>query len=90
MKDKKTLIRRGAFPSTPKSSLREPRILAGLTHLIITKKKIYNPHMTQSTKKAPGLDKINFRILCIIWNSEKKQMMGILKHAIQLRYHPNE
>ena len=66
MKDKKTLVRKTAFPPSPKSSLREPRIPAGTAHLNITKEQVYSALMAQSTKKAPGPDKINFGILRII------------------------
>lgn len=62
------LIRKTVFPPPPKSSLREPRILAGMTHLSITRDHVYNALMAQSTQKALGLDKINFGILRMIWN----------------------
>lgn len=68
MKDKKTLIRKTAFPPPPKSSTREPRIPAGTAHLSITKDQVYNALIAQFTKKAPGPDKINFGILHIIWD----------------------
>lgn len=56
MKDKEILVRKTAFPSTPKSSLREPRIPAGTAHLSITKEQVYSALMAQSTRKAPGSD----------------------------------
>ena len=90
MKDKKTLVRKAAFPSPPKNSLRKPRIPASTAYLRITKEQVYNALMAQSTKKAPGPDKINFEILRMIWKWEDEQMTGIVKHAIRLGYYPKE
>ena len=90
MKDKETLVRKTAFPPPPKSSLREPRIPAGTAHLSITKEQVYYALMAQSTKKAPGPDKINFGILRMIWKWEDERMTEMVKQAIRLGYHPKE
>ncbi len=84
IKDKETLVRKTAFPPPPKSSLKEPRIPAGTVHLSINRDHVYNALMAQSTKKAPGPDKINFGIL------EGERMTEMIKQAIQLGYYPKE
>ena len=68
IKDKEAMVQKIAFLSTLKNTLKEPRILADIAHLVITKKQIYNALITQSTQKALGLDKTNFGILHMIWN----------------------
>ena len=74
MKDKKAMVQKTTFLLPPKSTLREQKIPVGTAHLTITKKQVYNALIAQSTQKAPGLDKINFGILRMIWNWEDKQM----------------
>lgn len=78
MKDKETLVRKTAFPPPPKSSRREPRIPASTAHLSITRNHVYNTLMAQSTKKAPGPDKINFGILRMIWDWEGERMTEMI------------
>ena len=68
MKDKEVMVQRTAFPPPPKSPLREPRISKGTAHTTITKELVYNAPIAQSTQKAPGPNKINFEILCMIWD----------------------
>lgn len=43
--------------------------------------------MTQATTKAPGLDKINFQILQMIWGGDKIYITNMVYYAIQLGYH---
>lgn len=43
------------------------RIPIGSAHLKITKERVYNALIAQSTRKAPGPDNMNFRILRMIW-----------------------
>lgn len=90
MKDKEVMVRRTAFPSPPQSTLREPRIPAGTAHTIITKKLVQKALIAQSTQKRPGPDKMNFRILRLIWNWEAKHMTQMVQQAIRLGYHLQE
>lgn len=90
MKDKEAIIWKPAFSLFPKNTLREPRIPAAITHLSITQEQVYNAFIAQSTQKAPGPDKINFEILCIIWNWKNKKITQIVKQVIHLGYHPKE
>ena len=68
MKDKEAMVQKTVFLPPPKSILRKPRIPIGIAHLTITKKQVYNTLIAQSTQKAPGPNKINFGILCMICN----------------------
>ena len=67
MKNKEILVWKTAFPPLSKSSLKEPKIPARMVYLSITKEQVYNALIAQSIKKASGPDKINFRILGMIW-----------------------
>ncbi len=66
MKKKEKLVCKTAFPSPPKSDHSEPVVTPGVAHQKVTKDVIYTALMTHSTSKAPGPDKINFRILRMV------------------------
>ena len=90
MKDKEALIRKTLFPPPPKSIIRELRIRTGLVYLGITKEQVYDALMAQSTKKAPGPDKIDFGIFRRIWNWEAERMTQMVQQTIWLGYHLKE
>ena len=46
--------------------------------------------MSQSATKAPGPDKINFQILRMIWDWDKRQITNLVQQTICLGYHPKE
>ena len=54
-------------------------MLAGTAHLAITEKKIAYALLSQSAAKAPGHDKINFQIICILWKWDKKQITSMIE-----------
>lgn len=66
MKDKEAMIQKTAFSLTSKSTLKEPKIFTWTAHLSIILKQVYCTLFAFSTQKAPGLDKMNCRILFMI------------------------
>ena len=68
MKAKEKLICRSAFPKSPLSLKPEPAIPFGIAHKMITGINVAHTLMSQSAIKAPGLDKINFQVLQMIWD----------------------
>lgn len=62
------MVQRTAFFPLPQSTLKETRIFVSIAHLAIIKKQVYNIFIAQSIQKISGSDKINFRILFMIWN----------------------
>lgn len=66
MKVKEVLVRKFAFPKLPTSKNMKPVITFGIAYKKMTEKVIEKTLMTQSTSKAPRLDKFNFCILCIV------------------------
>ena len=61
-----------------------------MIHTKITEETVAQALMTQSATKAPGPDKINFKILQMIWSWEKTQITSMVYHTIRLGYHPKE
>lgn len=90
MKAKEALVRRSAFPKPPIGLEPEPFVLPGVAHRGVTEEKIFHALMSQSATKAPGPDKINFRILRMIWDWDKVRMTSMVQQAIRLGYHPRE
>lgn len=62
MNAKEALVRKSAFPKPPISRNIEPVVKSGVAHKEMTEKVIQKALMNQSTSKAPGPDKFNFRI----------------------------
>lgn len=62
MKAKKALIRKSAFLKSPMSLGIEPSTAFEIICKAVTEKTVSYTLMTQSAAKAPGQDKINFRV----------------------------
>ena len=88
MKAKEALVCKSAFPSPPKCGYSEPVIIPGVAHQTVTKDIIYEALMTQSTSKALGPDKINFQILCMVWDWDSERLIAMVQQAIKLGYRP--
>lgn len=86
MKAKEALVHKSAFSSPPKSDHNELVVMSEVTHQTIIKEIIYKVLMTQSTLKAPKLDKINSRILCMVWKQNSKRLIAIVYQSIRLGY----
>ncbi len=69
----------------------EPLVIPfGSAHTRITKDVLPQALMTQVVAKAPGPDKINFKILQMIWSWNKARITTMVYHTIRLGYHPRE
>ena len=88
MKEKEKLVCKTAFPSPPKSNHDEPVVTPGVAHQTVTKEVIYKALKTQSTSKAPEPDKINFRILRMVWEWDSERLIAMVQQAIRLGYQP--
>lgn len=49
------------------------------TYWKIIEKKIAYAYISQFTKKALGLEKIEFEIIRMLWEWDKKQIIGIIQ-----------
>ena len=90
MKVKEALIYQSAFPKPSISLEAEPLISSRIAYKGITKEKVYLALITQAIAKAPESNKINFRILRMIWDWDKERIISIVQQAIRLGYHPKE
>lgn len=78
MQAKKAMVHKSAFPFPPIGFYNKPIIQLEVAYKIVTNDFIYKVFMTQSTSKAPGLERINFRILRIIWKSNREQLITMV------------
>ena len=85
MKAKEALVRKSAFPKPSANCEVPPNIGTALTEEIVAQAL-----MTQVAAKAPGPDKINFRILQMLWNWDKVRITDMFYHAIRLGYYPKK
>ncbi len=66
IKAKEALVRKSAFPKLPANLTELPILSSGTAHIKVTPEAVSQALMTQAAMKAPGPDKINFRILQMI------------------------
>ena len=86
MRAKESLIRAHAFLKLPIFPGQEIRPAQGLAHNWITLALVERAPFLQSTTKAPGPDKLNFKAKALrSW--EPKQIVAIVKNAIRLHYY---
>lgn len=87
MKKKEALVYKSAFLKPPHRIGPKLCITAGIANTDITKNKIFSALISQSAKKAPSPNKINFQILCMIWDWDKSRITSMIQQAITLGYH---
>lgn len=85
--DKEALIRKTAFPNAPRSSI--PRELpGGQAHTLITPERVHQALFSQSTKKAPGADRLNFKACRLLWALDSPRVIGMARQCFRLGVHP--
>ena len=90
MTAKEALVRKSAFPKPPQNLKDEPVVVSGIAHMEVTQSIVAHALMSQSASKAPGPDKINFRILRMIWSWDKVRITNMVQQTIRLGYHPRQ
>ena len=90
MKAKEALVCKTTFPSPPISPAKNLDIAPGRAHISVTKEQVHYSLMAQSAIKAPGPDKINFKILRMMWEWESDCITSMVQQAVRLGHHPEE
>lgn len=68
MKVKEALVYKSAFFKSLTNLAKPSGLFSGIAHINVTGKAVSQTLMIQIAIKAPKLDKINFRILQMIWD----------------------
>jgi hypothetical protein len=62
----------------------------GKTHLENQEEEVKEAIYTQSVKKAPGPNNINFKIIRLLWEWNAKRIVALVRATIQLGHHPKK
>lgn len=62
--------------------------MQGSAYIRITSQLVEKALFCQSPTKAPGPDKLNFKVIRLLWNWDPGRITAIVKNTIRLHYHP--
>jgi ribonuclease HI len=85
--DKEALIREIAFPPAPRDMAYEnpPR---GTMHEKVTIEVVQRALFSQAVQKAPGVDRLNFRALRLLWGWDSPRIIALARQCFRLGVHP--
>jgi ribonuclease HI len=87
---KEKLIRELTYPSSSDMDSPASRSLPnGQAHLKVTSKLVYKALFNQSTKKAPGIDRLNFKALRLLWQFDSSRLVALTQQCFFLGHHPD-
>jgi hypothetical protein len=82
------LIKEEAFPKPLKGVERKAQEKGGGTWKIITDEDIREALFDQSVKKTPGLDRLGFNAIQLLWDWDSRRIITIVKTTFRLGVHP--
>ena len=82
------MIRRVMFPAPQGDSHPEIFQEEGRAYLKVTKAIVQRALDHQSTKKAPGPDKLNFLAIRLLWKWDAERVVCLIRQSIKMGYHP--
>ncbi|KAL1979252.1 hypothetical protein VTN96DRAFT_6404 [Rasamsonia emersonii] len=85
--EKEALIREVAFPPAPGGSPQEdlPR---GKMHTQVKEETVRRALFSQATQKAPGIDRLNFQALRLLWSWDSPRIVALARQCFRLGAHP--
>jgi len=81
------MLRGESFPPNDDNQHYEPPP-AGSAHTCVTEQAVERALFSQSVKKAPGLDKLSFGAIRLLWKWDKERIVRLTKAAIRTGRHP--
>lgn len=85
--EKEALIREVMFPPTPGEG-QETDIAQGTWHTQIDEERVKQALFHQAVQKAPGIDKLNFRALRLLWEWDSPRIVALARQCFRLGIHP--
>ena len=89
LEQKEELFLASQFPKAHGNELSEPIIPQDGGIELITDQVIQNALLSQSIKKAPGLDRLNFKAIRLLWEWDQERIIALIRHCFRLGYQPN-
>jgi ribonuclease HI len=86
--EKETLIREIAFPLSSNSDADTETIPQGKMHTEIKVEMVQRALFSQAIQKAPGVDRINFRALRLLWDWDSPRIIALARQCFRLGVHP--
>lgn len=88
IEEKEEMIRTNCFPAPPLDGQELPRQTTGPAHLDVTESSVWQALHHQSTKKAPGPDRLNFHALRLLWEWDSVRIISLIRQCLRQGYHP--
>ncbi|ODM14621.1 hypothetical protein SI65_09966 [Aspergillus cristatus] len=85
--EKETLIREAAFPQAPRDRPVQCPPL-GNAHTEATESAVQQALFSQATQKAPGVDRLNFQALRLLWKWDSQRIVTLARQCLRLGFHP--
>ena len=85
--EKEALIRETAFPQAPGVS-QEAEIPQGSWHDQVDEELVRQALFHQAVQKAPGIDRLNFRALRLLWEWDSPRIIALARQCFRLGLHP--
>jgi len=85
--EKEALIREAAFPTAPGGTATD-YIPPGIMHKQVTEGMVQAALFSQAVQKAPGIDKLNFRALRLLWSWDAPRVTSLARQCFRLGVHP--
>ena len=85
--EKEALIREVMFPPTPGEG-QETDTAQGTWHTRIDEEMVKQSLFHQAVQKAPGIEKLNFRALRLLWGWDSPQIVALARQCFRLGIHP--
>ena len=85
--EKEGMLRRESFPPNDDDQYYELPP-AGSTHTRVTEHAVERAVVSKSVKEAPGLDKLSFGAIRLLWKCDEERMVRLTKAAIRRGRHP--
>jgi hypothetical protein len=85
--EKEALVREVAFPPAP-GDREAVEVLPGTWHECIDEATVKRALFHQAVQKAPGIDRLNFRALRLLWEWDSPRIVALARQCFRLGIHP--
>src|SRR5271154_29236 len=88
LEEKEALFLASQFPKAKNSDIPEPIIPQNGGIELVTDQLIQQALFSQSTKKAPGIDRLNFKAVRLLWEWDQSRLLALIRQCFYIGYQP--
>jgi hypothetical protein len=85
--EKEALVRETAFPPAP-GNRETVEVLPGTWHKCVDETTVRRALFHQAVQKAPGIDRLNFRAVRLVWDWDSPRIVALARQCFWLGLHP--